>query len=121
MRDHSFDLSPLERLIGDNQEDLVACVESAFRQGWPEADAEVTSSETLRSHVLATVSGLAEVIGRLRRRLRWAMNQIKRLNALREQQGDLEPADDALFRRCDRLVKRLKGTARKRTKNPELL
>ena len=39
------------------------------------------------------------------------MIQIKRLNSLREQQGDLEPSDDALFRRCDRLVKRLKGTA----------
>ena len=29
------------------------------------------------------------------------------------QQGDLEPEDEALFRRCDALVKRLKGTARR--------
>jgi ATP-dependent helicase YprA (DUF1998 family)/phage repressor protein C with HTH and peptisase S24 domain/rubrerythrin len=119
VRDQLFDLSPLERLIEANLDDLVACVESAFRQGWPEADGEVTTSEALRNHVLDTVPGLTVVIGRLRRRLRWAMNQIKRLNALREQQGDLEPADDALFRRCDRLVKRLKGTARRTRREAE--
>ncbi|MCH8199954.1 MAG: excinuclease ABC subunit UvrA, partial [Chloroflexi bacterium] len=65
------------------------------------------------------VTELSEVIGRLRRRLRWAMGQIRRLNALREQQGDLEPADDALFRRCDRLVKRLKGTAKRSRREAE--
>jgi len=119
VRDQLFDLSPLERLIDVNLDDLVVCVESAFRQGWPEADAEVTSSAALRNHVLDTVPGLTAVIGRLRRRLRWAMNQIKRLNALREQQGDLEPSDDALFRRCDRLVKRLKGTARRTRREAE--
>jgi hypothetical protein len=119
VRDQMFDLRPLERLIEANIDDLVACVESAFRQGWPEADGEVTTSEALRNHVLDTVPGLTVVIGRLRRRLRWAMNQIKRLNALREQQGDLEPADDALFRRCDRLVKRLKGTARRTRREAE--
>lgn len=119
VRDQAFDLSPLEGLITENLDDLVTCVESAFRQGWPAADAEVTNSETLRTHVLGMVPGLVEVIGRLRRRLRWAMNQIKRLNSLREQRGDLEPADDALFRRCDRLVKRLKGTARRTRREAE--
>lgn len=111
VREQPFDLSPLQSLIEANVQDLVSYVESAFRQGWPEGDAEVTTPEALRSHVEGVPAGLSEVIDRLRRRLRWAMAQIKRLNALREQQGDLEPADDALFRRCDRLIKRLKGTA----------
>ena len=31
------------------------------------------------------------------------------LNERRERQGTLEPADESLFRRCDNLVKRLKG------------
>ena len=55
----------------------------------------------------------------LGRRLRWAMEQIKRLNAVREKQGDLEPEDEALFRRCDALVKRLKGTARRTRREAE--
>ena len=38
---------------------------------------------------------------------------------VREQQGDLEPEDEALFRRCDALVKRLKGTARRARREAE--
>jgi hypothetical protein len=44
------------------------------------------------------VPGLELVLGRLNRRLRWALDQIKRLNAVREEQGTLEPEDDALGR-----------------------
>ena len=119
VRETPFDLSPLERLVEGNIDDLARSVENAFRQGWPEADAEMTSPEALMAHVQNAVSGLAEVIVRLRRRLRWAMKQIKRLNAIRERQGDLEPADDALFKRCDRLLKRLKGTARRTRREAE--
>lgn len=111
VRGETFDLAPLQELIDRSADDLVAYVEGAFRQGWPKVDAEVTRPEALRAHVLGMVSGLREVISRLERRLRWAMEQIKRLNLLREKQGDLEPEDDALFKRCDALVKRLKGTA----------
>lgn len=72
----------------------------------------MTRPEALRAHVTRMVRGLEAVIARLRRRLRWALDQIKRLNGLRERRGDLEQEDDALFCRCDALVKRLKGTAR---------
>ncbi len=119
IRQEPFDLSSLNRLIGRNLDDLVAYVEAAFRQGWPETDREVTSREALRGHVAGMANGLDEVISRLRRRLRWAMAQIRRLNALREEQGDLEPEDEALFRRCDGLVKRLKGTARRKRREAE--
>ena len=53
------------------------------------------------------------MVARLRRRLQWAMHQIARLNTLRERHGTLERDDEALFRRCDRVVKRLKGTDRR--------
>jgi len=119
VRDKPFDLAPLQALIDRSADDLVAYVEGAFRQGWPEVDAEVTRPEALRAHVRGMVRRLDEVIARLGRRLRWAMEQIKRLNAVRERQGDLEPEDDALFRRCDALVKRLKGTARRTRREAE--
>ncbi len=119
VRDQPFDLSPLQALIEASLLDLVGCVESAFRQGWPEADREVTTAEVLHAHVLGMVTGLSDVIARLRRRLRWAMGQIRRLNTLREQQGDLEQADEALFRRCDRLIKQLKGTATRSRREAE--
>lgn len=119
VRTAPFDLSPLGNLIEANLDDLAAYVESAFRQGWPDADAEVTRPEALRQHVKEMIPGLEEVIARLRRRLRWAMEQHKRLNVLREQQGDLDPEDESLFRRCNGLIQRLKGTARRTRQEAE--
>jgi hypothetical protein len=111
LRAAPFDLTPLRRLIDANLDDLCSYVQLAFGQGWPSQDAEVAAPQALRRHVAEMVPGLELVLGRLNRRLRWALDQIKRLNAVREEQGTLEPEDDALFRRCDALVKRLKGTA----------
>jgi SOS-response transcriptional repressor LexA len=119
LRTVPFDLSPLRALIAANLDDLVAAAETAFRQGWPASDAAVVSSEALRAHVAEMGDALEAVVARLRRRLAWAMEQIKRLNALREEQGVLEREDDMLFRRCDRLVGRLKGTDRRTRREAE--
>jgi ribosomal protein L40E/SOS-response transcriptional repressor LexA len=113
------DLTPLQALIDRNTDDLCGYVERAFCQGWPEADAEVTRPAALRAHVRGMVDALQEVIARLERRLRWALEQIRRLNGLREKRGDLDQEDEALFQRCDALVKRLKGTARRTRREAE--
>jgi SOS-response transcriptional repressor LexA len=109
LRKAPFDFSPLRALIEDNADDLTGYVEEAFAQGWPDGDAEVVTHEALRNNVDEMANELEQVVGRLRRRLNWAMQQIKRLNEEREEHGTLDREDDTLFRRCDRLVKRLKG------------
>ena len=119
LRTALFDLSPLQQLIAANLNDLCEYVRGAFRQGWPTRDVEVVEQAALRGHIEAMVAGLEHVLSRLNRRLRWAIGQIRRLNEVREQQGTLEPEDDALFRRCDALVKRLKGTARRARREAE--
>ncbi len=119
VREKLPNLDALRDLIAGNLDDLCGYVERAFCQGWPEGDAEVTRLEVLRAHVEGMVDALAEVIGRLDRRLRWALDQIRRLNAVREKHGDLDQEDEALFRRCDGLVKRLKGTARRTRREAE--
>lgn len=119
VRQDAFDLSPLQRLIDSNLDDLLAYVETVFTQGWPEEDRIVTSQEALREHIQDMSRQLGEVLVRLRRRLRWAMAQIKRLSELREKQGTLDPVEDALFRRCDRLIKRLKGMLKRTRREAE--
>jgi hypothetical protein len=113
LRSTQFDLTPLRELIDGNLDDLCRYVEGAFGQGWPAQDAEVVTPAELRRHVCTMVAGLEQVLARLNRRLRWALDQIKRLNAVREAQATLESEDDALFKRCDALVKRFKGTSRR--------
>jgi ATP-dependent helicase YprA (DUF1998 family) len=119
IRTQPFDFSPLRDLVARNALDLVSYVERAFSQGWPAEDAAVVRVETLRGHVENIVARLEEVVARLTGRLRWAIAQITRLNRLREQHGTLEPEDEALFRRCDGLVKRFKGTARRQRREAE--
>ena len=119
IRAELFDLSAFDRLLADNVDDLTAYVEAAFSQGWPERDKEVVAPDKLRRHVLDMPAELGAVIIRLHRRLMWAMEQIKRLNGIRERQGILETEDDTLFKRCDRLVRRLKGAERRTRREAE--
>ena len=57
---------------------------------------------------------LAEVIARLTRRLHWALDQMRRLDEARAKKGTLDPDEDALRLRCDRLIKKLKGIETRR-------
>lgn len=66
-----------------------------------------------------TTSALEEVVLQLKKRLDWAMGQIRRLDAKRDRRGSLEAEDDALFRRCDRLIKRYKGELRRHRRESE--
>ena len=119
VRSAAFDFGALRDLVQRHAGDLTARVEAVFQQGWPAEDGGVTTSGALRAHVDAFTDNLERVVARLRSRLQWAMQQIARLNALRERRGTLEPDDEALFRRCDRLVKRLKGTDRRSRRQAE--
>lgn len=115
LRTDLFDFGPLRAVVADHAEELASDVRRVFEGGWPAEDADVVSPEALRAHVVGFADELQAVMVRLRRRLQWAMEQIRRLNRVRERRGALEPGDDTLFRRCDRLVKRLKGEGRRRT------
>ena len=109
VRQEPFEFSSLRDLIRKNARDLTDTARSSFNQFWPTEDSEVVTSEVLRGMVERFPNELELVVVRLRRRLRWAMEQIRRLNGMRERYGSLEGEDEALFRRCTQLVKRLKG------------
>ena len=119
VRGAPFDFGALRDLVQRHAADLAVRVQAVFRQGWPAEDAGVATSAALGAHVGAFTDNLEHVVARLRSRLQWAMRQIARLNTLRERRGTLEPDDEALFRRCDRLVKRLKGTDRRSRRQAE--
>jgi hypothetical protein len=119
IRTQAFDLAPLGQVIDELSDPLAQYVGAVFSAGWPEPDIDVVSADALRRHVSSFVPDLEAVIARLARRLKWALGEIKRLNQIREQRGDLDQEDESLFRRCDALVKRLKGTARRARREAE--
>ncbi len=119
VRDASFDFDPLRHLVEDLSDSLAHDPKRVFRQGWPEADAAVVADAALQGHVQRFADELEEVVARLRHRLKWAMRQIGRLNREQERKGSLEPPEEALRRRCDRLVKQLKGTSPRNWRHAE--
>lgn len=119
LRQSPFDASPLAALVAEHRDDVLAFVLKAFRQGWPEADADVATEEALAAHVDGMADNLGDVLKRLRKRLLWAHGEIRRLNLVRDREGTLGSEDDAHFRRCDRLIKKLKGASSRRRREAE--
>ncbi|MCZ7682467.1 MAG: hypothetical protein M5U28_28210 [Sandaracinaceae bacterium] len=99
--------------------DLREHVEGAFTGCWPEEDRDVVQPESLRQYVVDMPARLAEVITRLDRRLQWALEQLRRLRAVADRQGTLDPAEKALRTRCERLVDRLRGNEYRRRSEAE--
>lgn len=109
LRTGPFDVAPLRALIARYCSDLAAHMQSVIQDGWPAMDQEVTTAEVLAQHVNRMADELDAVLTRLRKRLQWASREIQRLNKVRHQEGTLDEEDEAHFRRCDRLIKKLKG------------
>ncbi|MCE7937239.1 MAG: DUF1998 domain-containing protein [Chloroflexi bacterium CFX6] len=108
------DLAPLRDLIQSHRVALLDSVTAAFRQGWPAAEAEGVGPQRLGALIDGMADDLGAVLGRLRRRLDWARDQMQRLDEVRRRKGALDPDEKAHFDRCERLVRRLKGTDRQR-------
>jgi hypothetical protein len=119
VRQEAFDLASLEALVTKHEALLARKVEEIFAAGWPETDRQVVAPEELLRHLRGMGHELDAVLARLRKRLHWALEQMRRLELIRTQKGTLDPDEDALMRRCDNLVKRLKGQVRRRRSEAE--
>lgn len=114
-----FDVSPLATALSRHEETIVCQAKVIFQTGWPEDDREAVTDEKLADAVTGMADDLNDVIAALRKRLDWARGQIDRLNVIRRAQGTLDPENDALWSRCDRLIKRYKGDLLPHASDPE--
>lgn len=119
VRRQDFDLEPLRDILWKHRAMLSENVMRVFARSWPAEDADVVAPEVLDSYVTGTEQELASVLQRLRRRLQWALDQLDRLERERRRRGTLDPEEDSLRDRCDRLVKRLKGAETRSRRDAE--
>ena len=104
------DVSELGLLIADHRAPVLAAVERAFTASWPSEDAHAVTPELLGRVVDEMPASLQAVLKRFKRRLDWALDELRRLGALKLKKGDLDPEDKAHERRCEKVIARLKGT-----------
>jgi ATP-dependent helicase YprA (DUF1998 family) len=119
VRSQVFDVMPLGTVLEKHLTPVAESAIAAFTQGWPEEDSRVIEPDALRRYISEMPEQLQQVIERLKRRLDWAIDQMNRLDAIRRTHGTLDPEQDALRNRCDRFVKRLKGTDPRRRREAE--
>jgi hypothetical protein len=119
VRTTSYDLSGLAAVIGEHRDRLMAAIVSVFSSQWPAQDSAALTPELLDNALDELPAALNGIVHALRRRLRWAMDQKDRLHAQAQRRGTLEPDEEALERRCDDLIKRLKGDKTRRKSDSE--
>jgi len=119
VRSDLFDLTLFAKVIVKYRAHILDHVRTVFAQGWPATDSNVVKDEVLEGYVDGMADALKSVLGRLNKRLHWALEQLSRLDAVRHRKGTLDPEEDALRNRCDRLVKKLKGISRKKRREAE--
>ena len=119
VRSGIFDISTLRVITSKHEATLLDHVRLVFSQGWPEADSELVREDNLEAYVRETPDAFTGVLKALKKRLDWAMAQMRRLEENKRLRGTLDPDEDALYQRCDRLVKRYKGLQSRQRRETE--
>jgi hypothetical protein len=114
VRPTPLNVDVLTTLLQKHATALYLQVSETFVTTWPSEDTIAVKERDLKQYIIQMGSKLAEVIQILWKRLQWARTQLQRLSDERIQKGSLDLEADALFRRCDRLIKKLKGQYRGR-------
>ncbi len=120
-RTQAYSVAALGDVLKKHRDDVLEAVSSIFSNGWPEKDADVTTATALATHLDQMPQALEYVLHRLRRRLRWALSELERLERIRldDRQGTLDREDETHHRRCDQLVKKLKGMQTRKRRDAE--
>ena len=112
--DKVLDISELGPVIAAHRAVVLPEVLRAFTRSWPDEDREAVAETTIVRILDEMPASLQAVLKRFKRRLDWALGELRRLGALKLKQGDLDPEDKAHERRCEKVIARLKGTYQRR-------
>ncbi len=109
VRDVPRDTSDLGHLIREHRAHLHDLVCRTFRDTWPEEDRELVTADRLGAVLDGLQQELRKILNRIHSRLRWHLEQVRRINSDSEQYGTPTPEEEAHRNRCQRFIKRLKG------------
>ncbi len=109
LRHEPFDATPLTTVISKHRATLLTHLGRVFHQGWPDDARDLVTPAALAEHIDGAAAQLQEVVSRLKARLDWNLAQQQRLSEIKAQKGVLDSDEEALERRCERFIKRLKS------------
>lgn len=115
----AYDVSRLTEAIDIARPMIDQAVRQAFTQGWPDRDRALVEESTLSAHVNRMTESLQAVVTRLFRRVRWAHQQMERLEKVRGDYATLNDEQEAFYQRCKNFIRKMKGTSRRQRRDAE--
>lgn len=102
-REEVFDAFPLKAIIELHKDELISTTKEVFESYWPESDLEIVSEEAIRKYIYDMTDDLQDVLNRMYKRMRWAVNKIRSIDC---SLGNVE--DNKLHKRCSDYLYKLK-------------
>lgn len=112
LRHEVFDVSAFATVVSNHRDALLAHLSLVFKHGWPADARELVTPEAIAAHIDGAAEELRDVIARLKARLDWSLAQQRRLEQIKKAKGTLDEDEEALYRRCERFIKRLKAPSK---------
>lgn len=103
-REEVYDVKVLRTLILKYEDILVPSVQNVFEAYWPEEDSEIVSEDAIRAYIEGMTKDLEQVIVRMYKRMRWAVNKIRSIDY-----SSANEENKKLFTRCDSFLRKLKS------------
>jgi hypothetical protein len=117
VRDQPLNVDQLETIITQHQSFLENYIFAVFHQD-PILQ-ELINRSQIEQTIKETTTQLNQVIHRVWRRLQWAIAEMNRLDQLRRAKGTLDFDEEERQKRCDRLIKQLKGIRTRKQREAE--
>ncbi|WLT40647.1 helicase-related protein (plasmid) [Synechocystis sp. B12] len=117
VRPEPLRVEPLRWLIETHQDFLQTYLERVLHQD-PVLQ-NLINSETIKYCIENTTDELTTVIRRVWKRLQWAIAELDRLDEVRRRKGTLNYEEDETQKRCNRLIKQLKGQQSRKQREAE--
>jgi ATP-dependent helicase YprA (DUF1998 family) len=117
VRPEPLNIEPLRSLIQTHQDFLQTYLERVLHQDPVLQD--LINAENIKHCISTTTDELTTVIRRVWKRLQWAIAELDRLDEVRRRKGTLNYEEDETQKRCDRLIKQLKGQQSRKQREAE--
>ena len=102
-RDELFSVEPLRGIISFYKDDLILNIKEVFESYWPKDDLDIVSEESIKTYIDQMTDDLQQVIARIYKRMRWAINTIKGIDL-----SSSNSEEDKLVSRCKSYINKLK-------------
>lgn len=109
-RDEPYDVASFNTIIIKYKSLLLDEVKKVFKAYWPEEDNFVVCDEQLENYLDEMAQSLQEVINRLHKRMKWAVNKLRDLSTTKLRRL-LEKEDEKLEMRCKNYIDKMRRTS----------